>query len=135
MKATILSTKLPFKADEGKKCKSSETRVSASTDNAAGDKGTVPQAKNGTAEKQRVHVAQDDDSDSSVPGLYMKKVKKEENEKWKAKDAVIVPAFEKADSLAGGKFEWNDDSSLSEMEQKSGRFSYPVENPGCSSFI
>lgn len=109
-------------AEEGKKnCKSSETGVSANTDNAADDKGTVPQRKDRTAEKQHLHVTQDEDSDSSVPGLYMKKVKKEENEKWAAKDAVIAPAFEKADSLAGGKFEWNDDSSLSEMEQKSGR--------------
>ncbi|KAB1254044.1 Ankyrin repeat domain-containing protein 26 [Camelus dromedarius] len=57
----------------------------------------------------------------SSPGLDMKELKKNENEKWTSKASVISPVFEKADSLAGGLLQENDDSSLSEVHQDDGR--------------
>ncbi|XP_060048334.1 ankyrin repeat domain-containing protein 26 isoform X2 [Erinaceus europaeus] len=107
-----------LQAEEEKKCKRCEVEVSASSyDN----KGAIHQRKSGKAESQHSPVTEGEDSDSSIPGLYMKEVKEEENGKWAAKGSVIVPVYEEADPVTGSEFEWNDDSSLSEIDKNNGR--------------
>ncbi|XP_031532308.2 ankyrin repeat domain-containing protein 26 isoform X3 [Vicugna pacos] len=107
--------------EEKKKHKSSEMEGSGNMCDASEDSGLIQQSKNGKTNNQQFPTAENGDSDSSSPGLDMKELKKNENEKWTSKASVISPAFEKADSLAGGLLQENDDSSLSEVHQDDGR--------------
>lgn len=58
---------------------------------------------------------------SSDPGLHMKEVRKDENEKWTSKVSVITPGLEKADSLTSCPLQVNDESTSGEMDQDEGR--------------
>jgi hypothetical protein len=58
---------------------------------------------------------------SSDPALYMKEVKKNENEKCTSRESVIIPVFKKADSLTGSLLCGKNGCSLSEMHQDEAR--------------
>ncbi|XP_031300507.2 ankyrin repeat domain-containing protein 26 isoform X2 [Camelus dromedarius] len=107
--------------EEKEKHRSSEMEGSGNMCDASEDSGLIQQSKNGKTNNQQFPTVENGDSDSSSPGLDMKELKKNENEKWTSKASVISPVFEKADSLAGGLLQENDDSSLSEVHQDDGR--------------
>ncbi|XP_028350779.1 ankyrin repeat domain-containing protein 26 isoform X4 [Physeter macrocephalus] len=105
--------------EEKKKHKSSEMDVSENIYD-ADDSGLIQQRKSRETNNQQFPTIENEDSDSS-PGMHMKEVKKNENEKWTSKECVITPVFEKADSLIGGLLHMNDDNSLSGVDQDDGR--------------
>ncbi|XP_058388576.1 ankyrin repeat domain-containing protein 26 isoform X5 [Diceros bicornis minor] len=109
--------------EEKKKHKSSEMEVAENIDiaaAAAAEDRFIQQTKSGPADNQHFPIMENEDSDSG-PGLHMKEVKKNEDEKRTSKESVITPVFEKASSLTGGLLQVNDDSSLSETDQDDGR--------------
>ncbi|XP_028350781.1 ankyrin repeat domain-containing protein 26 isoform X12 [Physeter macrocephalus] len=106
--------------EEKKKHKSSEMDVSENIYD-ADDSGLIQQRKSRETNNQQFPTIENEDSDSSSPGMHMKEVKKNENEKWTSKECVITPVFEKADSLIGGLLHMNDDNSLSGVDQDDGR--------------
>ncbi|KAG8519330.1 Ankyrin repeat domain-containing protein 26, partial [Galemys pyrenaicus] len=108
--------------DENKICKNSEIELSENICDAAIDnRGLIQQTKNEKTNNQHFPIMENEDFDSSGPGLPMKEVKKNENEKWTVKESVTASMFEKACSLTGGVLQVNDDSSLSEVDQNDGR--------------
>ncbi|XP_058388591.1 ankyrin repeat domain-containing protein 26 isoform X18 [Diceros bicornis minor] len=114
----------PQVEEEKKKHKSSEMEVAENIDiaaAAAAEDRFIQQTKSGPADNQHFPIMENEDSDSSGPGLHMKEVKKNEDEKRTSKESVITPVFEKASSLTGGLLQVNDDSSLSETDQDDGR--------------
>ncbi|XP_058388593.1 ankyrin repeat domain-containing protein 26 isoform X20 [Diceros bicornis minor] len=113
----------PQVEEEKKKHKSSEMEVAENIDiaaAAAAEDRFIQQTKSGPADNQHFPIMENEDSDSG-PGLHMKEVKKNEDEKRTSKESVITPVFEKASSLTGGLLQVNDDSSLSETDQDDGR--------------
>ncbi|XP_036699498.1 ankyrin repeat domain-containing protein 26-like isoform X2 [Balaenoptera musculus] len=94
----------------------------------ADDSGLIQQRKSRKTNNQQFPTMENEDSDSSGPGMHMKEVKKNENEKWTSKECVITPVFEKADSLIGGLLHMNDDSSLSGVDQDDGRAAKETSN-------
>uniref|UniRef100_A0A8C0HVJ8 Ankyrin repeat domain-containing protein 26 n=1 Tax=Balaenoptera musculus TaxID=9771 RepID=A0A8C0HVJ8_BALMU len=124
----ICSVKLSLKVEEEKKKhKSSEMEVSENIYD-ADDSGLIQQRKSRKTNNQQFPTMENEDSDSSGPGMHMKEVKKNENEKWTSKECVITPVFEKADSLIGGLLHMNDDSSLSGVDQDDGRAAKETSN-------
>ncbi|XP_061035294.1 ankyrin repeat domain-containing protein 26 [Eubalaena glacialis] len=113
--------------EEKKKHKSSEMEVSENIYD-ADDSGLIQQRKSRKTNNQQFPTMENEDSDSSGPGVHMKEVKKNENEKWTSKECVITPMFEKADSLIGGLLHMNDDSSLSGVDQDEGRAAKETSN-------
>ncbi|XP_028018707.2 ankyrin repeat domain-containing protein 26 isoform X3 [Balaenoptera acutorostrata] len=113
--------------EEKKKHKSSEMEVSENIYD-ADDSGLIQQRKSRKTNNQQFPTMENEDSDSSGPGVHMKEVKKNENEKWTSKECVITPMFEKADSLIGGLLHMNDDSSLSGVDQDDGRAAKETSN-------
>ncbi|KAM9093535.1 ankyrin repeat domain-containing protein 26 isoform 4-T4 [Megaptera novaeangliae] len=113
--------------EEKKKHKSSEMEVSENIYD-ADDSGLIQQRKSRKTNNQQFPTMENEDSDSSGPGVHMKEVKKNENEKWTSKECVITPVFEKADSLIGGLLHMNDDSSLSGVDQDDGRAAEETSN-------
>ncbi|XP_058388587.1 ankyrin repeat domain-containing protein 26 isoform X15 [Diceros bicornis minor] len=131
----------PQVEEEKKKHKSSEMEVAENIDiaaAAAAEDRFIQQTKSGPADNQHFPIMENEDSDrnpacmprsflsketvlNSGPGLHMKEVKKNEDEKRTSKESVITPVFEKASSLTGGLLQVNDDSSLSETDQDDGR--------------
>ncbi|XP_029093604.1 ankyrin repeat domain-containing protein 26 isoform X4 [Monodon monoceros] len=112
--------------EEKNKHKSSEMEVSENIYD--DDSGLIQQRKSRKTNNQQFPTMENEDSDSSGPGVHMKEVKKNENEKWTSKECVITPMFEKADSLIGGLLHMNDDSSLSEVDQDDGRATKETSN-------
>ncbi|XP_068416447.1 ankyrin repeat domain-containing protein 26 isoform X3 [Eschrichtius robustus] len=112
--------------EEKKKHKSSEMEVSENIYD-ADDSGLIQQRKSRKTNNQQFPTMENEDSDSG-PGVHMKEVKKNENEKWTSKECVITPVFEKADSLIGGLLHMNDDSSLSGVDQDDGRAAKETSN-------
>ncbi|XP_029093602.1 ankyrin repeat domain-containing protein 26 isoform X2 [Monodon monoceros] len=111
--------------EEKNKHKSSEMEVSENIYD--DDSGLIQQRKSRKTNNQQFPTMENEDSDSG-PGVHMKEVKKNENEKWTSKECVITPMFEKADSLIGGLLHMNDDSSLSEVDQDDGRATKETSN-------
>ncbi|XP_054550799.1 ankyrin repeat domain-containing protein 26 isoform X7 [Talpa occidentalis] len=112
----------PLVEEENKMHKNSEMELSENICDAAIDnRGLIQQTKNGKTDNQHFPIMENEDSDSSNPGLPMKEVKKNENSKWTVKASVTTSMFEKAGSLTGGALQVNDDSSLSEVDQNDGR--------------
>ncbi|XP_057588802.1 ankyrin repeat domain-containing protein 26 isoform X7 [Hippopotamus amphibius kiboko] len=106
--------------EEKKKHKGSEMEVSENICD-ADDSRLIQQRKSRKTNNQQFPTAENEDSDSSGPGVHMKEVKKNESGKWTSKECVITPVFERADSLTGGLLQVNDDSSLSEVDQDDAR--------------
>ncbi|XP_049562096.1 ankyrin repeat domain-containing protein 26 isoform X3 [Orcinus orca] len=113
--------------EEKNKHKSSEMEVSENIYD-ADDSGLIQQRKSRETNNQQFPTMENEDSDSSGPGMHMKEVKKNENEKWTSKECVITPMFEKDDSLIGGLLHMNDDSSLSGVDQDDGRAAKETSN-------
>ncbi|XP_026977451.1 ankyrin repeat domain-containing protein 26 isoform X4 [Sagmatias obliquidens] len=113
--------------EEKNKHKSSEMEVSENIYD-ADDSGLIQQRKSRKTNNQQFPTMENEDSDSSGPGVHMKEVKKNENEKWTSKECVITPMFEKDDSLIGGLLHMNDDSSLSGVDQDDGRATKETSN-------
>ncbi|XP_019788836.2 ankyrin repeat domain-containing protein 26 isoform X12 [Tursiops truncatus] len=113
--------------EEKNKHKSSEMEVSENIYD-ADDSGLIQQRKSRKTNNQQFPTMENEDSDSSGPGVHMKEVKKNENEKWTSKECVITPMFEKDDSLIGGLLHMNDDSSLSGVDQDDGRAAKETSN-------
>ncbi|XP_073746629.1 putative coiled-coil domain-containing protein 144B isoform X4 [Callorhinus ursinus] len=88
---------------------------------AAAAAGLIPQRESGKTENHLFPVGKKEDSDGSDPGLHMKEVRKDENEKWTSKVSVITPGLEKADSLTSCPLQVNDESTSGEMDQDEGR--------------
>ncbi|XP_059952826.1 LOW QUALITY PROTEIN: ankyrin repeat domain-containing protein 26-like [Mesoplodon densirostris] len=109
------------------KHKSSEMEVSENIYD-ADDSGLIQQRKSRKTNNQQFPTMENEDSDSSGPGVHMKEVKKNENEKWTSKECVITPMFEKADSLSGGLLHMKDDSSSSGVDQDDGRATKETSN-------
>ncbi|XP_059768021.1 ankyrin repeat domain-containing protein 26 isoform X2 [Balaenoptera ricei] len=112
--------------EEKKKHKSSGMEVSENIYD-ADDSGLIQQRKSRKTNNQQFPTMENEDSDSG-PGVHMKEVKKNENEKWTSKECVITPMFEKNDSLIGGLLHMNDDSSLSGVDQDDGRAAKETSN-------
>ncbi|XP_026977449.1 ankyrin repeat domain-containing protein 26 isoform X2 [Sagmatias obliquidens] len=112
--------------EEKNKHKSSEMEVSENIYD-ADDSGLIQQRKSRKTNNQQFPTMENEDSDSG-PGVHMKEVKKNENEKWTSKECVITPMFEKDDSLIGGLLHMNDDSSLSGVDQDDGRATKETSN-------
>ncbi|XP_033708264.1 ankyrin repeat domain-containing protein 26 isoform X10 [Tursiops truncatus] len=112
--------------EEKNKHKSSEMEVSENIYD-ADDSGLIQQRKSRKTNNQQFPTMENEDSDSG-PGVHMKEVKKNENEKWTSKECVITPMFEKDDSLIGGLLHMNDDSSLSGVDQDDGRAAKETSN-------
>ncbi|XP_033295134.1 ankyrin repeat domain-containing protein 26 isoform X2 [Orcinus orca] len=112
--------------EEKNKHKSSEMEVSENIYD-ADDSGLIQQRKSRETNNQQFPTMENEDSDSG-PGMHMKEVKKNENEKWTSKECVITPMFEKDDSLIGGLLHMNDDSSLSGVDQDDGRAAKETSN-------
>ncbi|XP_059953611.1 ankyrin repeat domain-containing protein 26 isoform X7 [Mesoplodon densirostris] len=110
-----------------KKHKSSEMEVSENIYD-ADDSGLIHQRKSRKTNDQQFPTMENEDSDSSGPGVHMKEVKKNEHETWTSKECVITPMFEKADSLSGGLLHMKDDSSLSGVDQDDGRATKETSN-------
>ncbi|XP_073746627.1 putative coiled-coil domain-containing protein 144B isoform X2 [Callorhinus ursinus] len=87
---------------------------------AAAAAGLIPQRESGKTENHLFPVGKKEDSDGD-PGLHMKEVRKDENEKWTSKVSVITPGLEKADSLTSCPLQVNDESTSGEMDQDEGR--------------
>ncbi|XP_060149241.1 ankyrin repeat domain-containing protein 26 isoform X6 [Globicephala melas] len=113
--------------EEKNKHKSSEMEVSENIYD-ADDSGLIQQRKSRKTNNQQFPTMENEDSDSSGPGVHMKEVKKNENEKWTSKECVITPMFEKDDSLIGSLLHMNDDSSLSGVDQDDGRAAKETSN-------
>ncbi|XP_044768042.1 ankyrin repeat domain-containing protein 26-like, partial [Neomonachus schauinslandi] len=77
----------------------------------------IQQRESGKTENHLFPVGKKEDADGSDPGLHMKEVRKDENEKWTSEVSVITPGLEKADSLPSRPVHVNDDSTSSEMDQ------------------
>uniref|UniRef100_A0A8D2C5L2 Ankyrin repeat domain-containing protein 26 n=1 Tax=Sus scrofa TaxID=9823 RepID=A0A8D2C5L2_PIG len=105
--------------EEKKKHRNSVMEVSENRRDAA-ESGLIQKRENGKTNNQQFPTMENDVFDSS-PGIYLKDVKKNENEKWTSEKLEITPVFEKADSPTGGLLHMNDDSSLSEIDQDDGR--------------
>uniref|UniRef100_A0A8C3VRQ4 Ankyrin repeat domain-containing protein 26 n=1 Tax=Catagonus wagneri TaxID=51154 RepID=A0A8C3VRQ4_9CETA len=105
--------------EEKKKHRSSVVEVSENDD--ADERGLIQRREIRKTNSQQFPAMENDVFDSSSPGVYMKEVKTNENEKWASKKLEITPVFENADSLIGGLLHMNDDSSLSEIDQDVGR--------------
>ena len=105
--------------EEKKKHRNSVMEVSENRRDAA-ESGLIQKRENGKTNNQQFPTMENDVFDSS-PGIYLKDVKKNENEKWTSETLEITPVFEKADSPTGGLLHMNDDSSLSEIDQDDGR--------------
>ncbi|XP_059952833.1 ankyrin repeat domain-containing protein 26-like isoform X4 [Mesoplodon densirostris] len=119
---------LQKEVEEAKKQhKSSEMEVSENIYD-ADDSGLIQQRKSRKTNNQQFPTMENEDSDSSGPGVHMKEVKKNENEKWTSKECVITPMFEKADSLSGGLLHMKDDSSSSGVDQDDGRATKETSN-------
>ncbi|XP_064447802.1 ankyrin repeat domain-containing protein 26-like isoform X2 [Mirounga angustirostris] len=84
---------------------------------AAAAAGLIQQRESGKTENHLFPVGKKEDFDGSDPGLHMKGVRKDENEKWTSEVSVITPGLEKADSLPSRPVQVNDDSTSSEMDQ------------------
>ncbi|XP_005688162.2 PREDICTED: ankyrin repeat domain-containing protein 26-like [Capra hircus] len=106
--------------EEEKKHKSSEVEVSDSVCNAADESGLIQQRKSGGNSNQEFPAMENEDSDSN-PGVHKKEVKKKNNDKRTPEECVIVPVFEKTDSLTGDLLHVNDDSILREVHQDDDR--------------
>ncbi|XDA82217.1 hypothetical protein R6Z07F_012138 [Ovis aries] len=107
--------------EEEKKHKSSEVEVSDNVCNAADESGLIQQRKSGGNSNQEFPAMENEDSDSSNPGVHKKEVKKKNNDKRTPEECVIAPVFEKTDSLTGGLLHVNDDSILREVDQDDDR--------------
>ncbi|KAM7237110.1 hypothetical protein CapIbe_011354 [Capra ibex] len=107
--------------EEEKKHKSSEVEVSDSVCNAADESGLIQQRKSGGNSNQEFPAMENEDSDSSNPGVHKKEVKKKNNDKRTPEECVIAPVFEKTDSLTGDLLHVNDDSILREVHQDDDR--------------
>ncbi|KAI4562288.1 hypothetical protein MJT46_011250 [Ovis ammon polii x Ovis aries] len=107
--------------EEEKKHKSSEVEVSDNVCNAADESGLIQQRKSGGKSNQEFPAMENEDSDSSNPGVHKKEVKKKNNDKRTPEECVIAPVFEKTDSLTGGLLHVNDDSILREVDQDDDR--------------
>ncbi|XP_047610885.1 ankyrin repeat domain-containing protein 26-like isoform X3 [Phacochoerus africanus] len=105
--------------EEKKKHRNSVMEVSENRRDAA-ESGLIQKRESGKTNNQQFPTMENDVFDSS-PGIYLKDVKKNENEKWTSEKLEITPVFEKADSPTGGLLHMNDDSSLSEIDQDDGR--------------
>ncbi|XP_073935579.1 ankyrin repeat domain-containing protein 30A isoform X2 [Castor canadensis] len=70
---------------------------------------------------QQLPIKENEKHDGSDPALYMKEVKKNENEKCTSRESVIIPVFKKADSLTGSLLCGKNGCSLSEMHQDEAR--------------
>lgn len=105
--------------EEKKKHRNSVMEVSENRRDAA-ESGLIQKRENGKTNNQQFPTMENDVFDSS-PGIYLKDIKKNENEKWTSETLEITPVFEKADSPTGGLLHMNDDSSLSEIDQDDGR--------------
>ncbi|TEA26091.1 hypothetical protein DBR06_SOUSAS2210065 [Sousa chinensis] len=112
--------------EEKNKHKSSEMEVSENIYD-ADDSALIQQRKSRKTNNQQFPTMENENSDSG-PGVHMKEVKKNENEKWTSKECVITPMFEKDDSLIGGLLHMNDDSSLSGVDQDDGRAAKETSN-------
>ncbi|XP_040307057.1 ankyrin repeat domain-containing protein 26 isoform X3 [Herpailurus yagouaroundi] len=110
---------VPLKVEE-KKHRSSDMEVSENIHDAAAA-GLIQQRKNGKTDNHQFPVTENKDSDSSEPGLHMKKLKKGEDEEGTSEESVITPVLKKADSLTGGLLQMNEGSSLSEKDQHESR--------------
>uniref|UniRef100_A0ABI7YXJ9 Ankyrin repeat domain 26 n=1 Tax=Felis catus TaxID=9685 RepID=A0ABI7YXJ9_FELCA len=106
--------------EEKKKHRSSDMEVSENIHDAAAA-GLIQQRKNGKTDNHQFPVTENKDSDSSEPGLHMKKLKKGEDEEGTSEESVITPVLKKADSLTGGLLQMNEGSSLSEKDQHESR--------------
>uniref|UniRef100_A0ABI7Z2K9 Ankyrin repeat domain 26 n=1 Tax=Felis catus TaxID=9685 RepID=A0ABI7Z2K9_FELCA len=111
---------VPLKVEEKKKHRSSDMEVSENIHDAAAA-GLIQQRKNGKTDNHQFPVTENKDSDSSEPGLHMKKLKKGEDEEGTSEESVITPVLKKADSLTGGLLQMNEGSSLSEKDQHESR--------------
>ncbi|KAI4538081.1 hypothetical protein MG293_011484 [Ovis ammon polii] len=112
---------LPKEIEEEKKHKSSEVEVSDNVCDAADESGLIQQRKSGGKSNQEFPAMENEDSDSSNPGVHKKEVKKKNNDKRTPEECVIAPVFEKTDSLTGGLLHVNDDSILREVDQDDDR--------------
>lgn len=111
----------PLVEEEEKMHKNSDIELSENIrDDGADNHGLIQQAKSEKTDKQDFSVMENEDSDSN-PGLPMKEVKKNENEKWTVKESVTTSTFEKADCFTGNVLQMNTDSSLSEVDRNDGR--------------
>ncbi|XP_053081405.1 ankyrin repeat domain-containing protein 26 isoform X8 [Acinonyx jubatus] len=109
---------VPLKVEE--KHRSSDMEVSENIHDVAAA-GLIQQRKNGKTDNHQFPVTENKDSDSSEPGLHMKKLKKGEDEEGTSEESVITPVLKKADSLTGGLLQMNEGSSLSEKDQHESR--------------
>ncbi|XP_045322290.1 ankyrin repeat domain-containing protein 26 isoform X10 [Leopardus geoffroyi] len=111
---------VPLKVEEKKKHRSSDMEVSENIHDAAAA-GLIQQRKNGKTDNHQFPITENKDSDSSEPGLHMKKLKKGEDEEGTSEESVITPVLKKANSLTGGLLQMNEGSSLSEKDQHESR--------------
>ncbi|XP_064448027.1 ankyrin repeat domain-containing protein 26-like isoform X1 [Mirounga angustirostris] len=104
--------------EEKRRHQSNETAVLENTYAvAAAAAGLIQQRESGKTENHLFPVGKKEDSDGSNPGLHMKEVRRDENEKWTSEVSVFTPGLEKADSLPSHPPQVNDDSTSSEMDQ------------------
>ncbi|XP_055002897.1 ankyrin repeat domain-containing protein 26 isoform X2 [Sorex araneus] len=109
--------------EEKKKPKNNEIKASENTYEAA-RAGFSQQRKNRKTDNQQFPISENEDSDSIVLSLPMKEIKEKESEKnWTPKASVIPLVFERPKSRVSAESlcEENDDSSLSEADQKDER--------------
>nr|XP_012621131.1 ankyrin repeat domain-containing protein 26 isoform X2 [Microcebus murinus] len=83
--------------------------------------GSIQQGKIGKTDNPQFSRKENKEWDSSVPALYMKQVKTNENKSWTSEESVMTPMFEETNLLTGGLLQVDDDSSLSVIDQDEGR--------------
>nr|XP_048300377.1 ankyrin repeat domain-containing protein 30A isoform X2 [Myodes glareolus] len=109
------------KAEEKRKYKNNEAKLSGSLYNGATDsvENGVNQ-QSGKTDDQQFPMKGNKEHDRGPP-LLMKEMKKKENEKWVSRESVAMPVTEKSASPPGGSPHLQDGSSLSDTDQSEAR--------------
>nr|XP_020726238.1 coiled-coil domain-containing protein 144A-like [Odocoileus virginianus texanus] len=127
--------------EEEKKHKSREVEVSDHVCDAADESQLIQQRKSGGNNKQEFPAMENKGSDglrtsfsisyearlvvmnslSSDPGMPRKEIEKKKNDKWTPEECVIVPVFEKTNSVTDGLLHVKDDSILRKVDQDDSR--------------
>ncbi|XDC80853.1 hypothetical protein R6Z07F_012026 [Ovis aries] len=109
------------RVQEEKKHESSEVEVSDNECDAADESGLIQQRKSGRNSSREFPAAENEDLDSSDPGVHRKKVKKKNNARRTPEDCVMAPIFENTDSLTGGLLRVNDDNRVNQDDDRPAR--------------
>ncbi|CAI9150352.1 unnamed protein product [Rangifer tarandus platyrhynchus] len=107
--------------EEEKRHKSREVEVSDHVCDAADESQLIQQRKSGGNNKQEFPAMENKGSDGSDPGMPRKEIEKKKNDKWTPEECVIVPVFEKTNSLTDGLLHVKDDSILRKVYQDDSR--------------